>query len=47
MAEGGKKDAAYILDIFDNKVMEYNPKMALTDLFYFDVHLMFRRLGKY
>jgi len=26
MAEGGKKDAAYISDIFDDKVMEYDPK---------------------
>ena len=36
MAEGGKKDAAYISGIFDEKVMEYDPKMALTDLFFFD-----------
>ena len=27
MAEGGMKDAAYILGIFDEKVMEYDPKM--------------------
>ena len=38
MAEGGKKDAAYILDIFDDKVMEYGPKMALTDICFFDTH---------
>ena len=36
MAEGGKKDASYISDIFDDKVMEYDPKMTLTDTFYFD-----------
>jgi len=36
MAEGGKKDAAYISGIFDEKVMEYDPKMSLTDLFFFD-----------
>ena len=35
MAEGGKKDAAYISDIFDDKVMEYGPKMALTDICFF------------
>ena len=47
MAEGGKKDAAYISGIFDEKVMEYDPKMSLTDLFSLTVHQMFRRLGKY
>jgi len=47
MAEGGKKDAAYISGIFDEKVMEYDPKMSLTDHFSLTVHLMFRRLGKY
>ena len=36
MAEGGNKDAAYISGIFDEKVMEYDPKMSLTDLFFFD-----------
>jgi hypothetical protein len=36
MAEGGKKDAAYISGIFDEKVMEYDPKMSLTDLFFFN-----------
>ena len=36
MAEGGKKDAAYISGIFDEKVMEYDPKMSLTDIFFFD-----------
>jgi hypothetical protein len=36
MAEGGKKDAAYISGIFDEKVMEYDQKMSFTDLFFFD-----------
>jgi hypothetical protein len=36
MAAGGKKDASYIADIFENKVDEYDPKHSLVDLFYFD-----------
>jgi hypothetical protein len=36
MAEGGKKDASYIADLFDKKVMEYNPLKTCTDVFYFD-----------
>jgi len=36
MAEGGKKDAPYISGIFEEKVMEYDPNMSLTDVFFFD-----------
>ena len=36
MAAGGKKDASYIVDIFEDKVDEYGPKHSLFDLFYFD-----------
>ena len=36
MAEGGKKDAAYIADLFEEKVMEYDPMKTCTDVFYFD-----------
>jgi hypothetical protein len=36
MAEGGKKDASYIADLFDKKVMEYDPLKTCTDVFYFD-----------
>jgi hypothetical protein len=36
MVEGGKKDALYIADHFDEKVMEYNPLKICIDLFYFD-----------
>ena len=36
MAAGGKKDAMYIADIFEDKVEEYDPNHSLTDLFYFD-----------
>jgi hypothetical protein len=36
MAEGGKKDASYIADLFEEKVMEYDPTKICTDVFYFD-----------
>jgi hypothetical protein len=36
MVRGGKKDASYIADLFDKKVMEYNPLKTCTDVFYFD-----------
>jgi hypothetical protein len=36
MAEGGKKDASYIANLFDEKVMEYDPLKTCTDVFYFD-----------
>ena len=36
MAEGWKKDASHIADLFDKKVMEYNPPKTFTDVFYFD-----------
>jgi len=36
MAEGGKKDASYIADLFEEKVVEYDPQRIYTDVFYFD-----------
>ncbi len=36
MVEGGKKDALYIANLFDQKVMEYNPLKTCIDVFYFD-----------
>ena len=36
MAEGGKKDASYIANMFEEKVMEYNSLKRCTDVFYFD-----------
>ncbi len=36
IVEGGKKDASYISNLFDKKVMECNPLKTCTDLFYFD-----------
>ncbi len=36
MAGGGKKNASYIADLFDEKVMEYGSMKICTDIFYFD-----------
>ena len=36
MAEGGKKDASYIADLFEEKVLEYDPQRIYTDVFFFD-----------
>jgi hypothetical protein len=36
MEEGGKKDAPHIAELFEVKVMEYDPHFLCTDAFYFD-----------
>ena len=36
MEEGGKKDAQYIAGLFEGKVLEYDPQLLCTDVFYFD-----------
>ena len=36
MEEGGKKDAPYIAELFEVKVMEFDPNFLCTDVFYFD-----------
>ena len=36
MAEGGKTDALYIVNLFEEKVLEYNSLKICTDLFYCD-----------
>jgi hypothetical protein len=36
MEEGGKKDAQYIANFFEGKVLEYDPQLLCTDVFYFD-----------
>lgn len=36
MASGGKKDAAYIAGLYEEKVAEYDPLKIHTDLFFFD-----------
>jgi hypothetical protein len=46
MAEGGKKDASYIADLFDQKVMEYDPLKRCTDVFYFDGGSNVQKAGK-
>jgi hypothetical protein len=34
--EGGKNDAPYIAELFEVKVMEFNPQLLYTDVFYFN-----------
>jgi hypothetical protein len=46
MEEGGKKDAPYIAKLFEGKVLEYNPQLLCTDVFYLMGHPMYRWLGK-
>jgi hypothetical protein len=46
MVQGGKKDALYIADLFDKKVMEYNPLKTCTDVNYLMGCPTYRRLGK-
>ncbi len=36
MKEGGKKDGRYITKLFEGKVLEYDPQLLCTDVFYFD-----------
>jgi hypothetical protein len=36
LEERGKKDMAYIAEMFDVKVLEYDPQLLCTDVFYFD-----------
>ncbi len=36
MAEGEKKDALCIADLFDKRVMEYDTLKTCTDVFFFD-----------
>jgi hypothetical protein len=36
MEEGGKKDVQYIAELFEGKVLEFNPQLLYTDVFYFD-----------
>ena len=36
MSAGGKKDAPYIAEMFEDKVTEYDPDKTLTDIFFFD-----------
>ncbi len=36
MEEGGKTDAQYIAKLFEGNVLEYDPQLLCTDVFYFD-----------
>ena len=36
LQQGGKKDASYIAEMFDDIVKEYDPNGTLTDAFFFD-----------
>ena len=36
LQQGGKKDASYIAEMFDDIVKEYDPHSTLTDVFFFD-----------
>jgi len=36
MEVGGKKDATFIAELFEVKVLEYDPQLLCTDVFYFD-----------
>ena len=36
MEAGGKKDATFIAELFEVKVLEYDPQLLCTDVFYFD-----------
>ena len=44
---GGKKDATFIAELFEVKVLEYDPQLLCTDVFYLMGHPMYRRLGKF
>jgi hypothetical protein len=46
MEEGGKKDAPYITELFEGKVMEYDPQQLCTDVFYFDGAFNVQKAGE-
>ncbi len=43
LQQGGKKDASYIAEIFDDIVKEFDPNGTLTDAFFLMALLMSRR----
>ncbi len=47
MPEGGKKDAAYIAEMFKEKLNEFDPKGRHTNVFSFMEQQMFRRQAKF
>jgi hypothetical protein len=46
MEEGGKKEAQYIAKLFEGKVLEYDPQLLCTDVFYFDGVSNVQKAGK-
>ena len=46
MAEGGKNDASYVANLFEEKVLEYNPLKICTIVFYFDGTLNVQKAGE-
>jgi hypothetical protein len=46
MEEGGEKDAPYIAELFEGKVLEYDPQLLCTDVFYFDGASNVQKAGK-
>ena len=46
MAEGGKNDASYVADLFEEKVLEYDPLKICTIVFYFDGTLNVQKAGE-
>ncbi len=44
--EGGKKDAPYIAELFEGKVIEYDPQQLCTDVFYFDGESNVQKAGE-
>jgi hypothetical protein len=45
MEEGGKKDVPYNTELFEGKVLEYDPQLLCTDVFYFDGASIVQKAG--
>ena len=46
MEAGGKKDATFIAELFEVKVLEYDPQLLCTDVFYLLCHSSSHQLQK-
>jgi len=46
MEAGGKKDATLIAKLFEVKVLEYDPQLLCTNVFYFDGASNVQKAGK-
>ena len=47
MAAGGKKDATYIFNVFEETVADYDPSKVHTDLFFVDGASNVQKGGKF